>query len=163
MSDPAPGTPSLTYVVNVEAFVWDGTPAPEGRYLMMVRGASEEIAPGALAPPGGKVEATGGEQDIIEATLRREVLEEVGVEVVDHVYVESHAFEGQFDGRPIVVVDLVFLCRYASGEPQAQDPEEVAGIEWLTPAALRSDPRALPFTLASFDRVEDVRRERGWR
>lgn len=162
MSDPTP-TPSLTYVVNVEAFVWDGTPPPEGRYLMMVRGVSEEMTPGALTPPGGKLEATGGEQDILEATLRREVLEEVGVEVVDPVYVESHAFEGQFDGRPIVVVDLVFLCRYASGEPRAQDPEEVAGIEWLTADALRSDPRALPFTLASLDRVEEVRRERGWR
>lgn len=163
MSDLAPGMPSLTYVVNVEAFVWDATPAPGGRYLMMVRGAAEEIAPGALAPPGGKVEATGGEQDIIEATLRREVREEVGVEVADPVYVESHAFEGHFDGRPSIVVDLVFLCRYASGEPRAQDPEEVVGIEWLTPDALRSDPRALPFTLASLERVEAVRRERGWR
>ncbi|MEX2032730.1 MAG: NUDIX hydrolase, partial [Dehalococcoidia bacterium] len=117
---------------------------------------------GALAPPGGKVEAVGGEQDILEATLRREVLEEVGVQVADPVYVESHAFEGRFGDRPIVVVDLVFLCRYVSGEPHAQDPEEVAAVEWIAPADLRADPRALPFTLASLERAEEARLARGW-
>jgi ADP-ribose pyrophosphatase YjhB (NUDIX family) len=82
--------------------------------------------------------------------------------VADPVYVESHAFEGQFAGRPIVVVDLVFLCRYVSGEPHAQDPEEVAAIEWIAPDALRRDPRALPFTLASLEHAEEARLAHGW-
>ncbi|MEX2373658.1 MAG: NUDIX domain-containing protein, partial [Dehalococcoidia bacterium] len=67
-----------TFIVNIEAFVWH-----DGRYLMIVRGASEEIAPNTLTPPGGKVEAADGEPDILEATLRREVREEAGVEVAD--------------------------------------------------------------------------------
>lgn len=157
MTDPTDRSAVPTFVVNVEAFVWH-----QGRYLMMVRGASEEIAPGALTPPGGKLEATGGQQDILEATLAREVREEVGVEVTDPLYVESHTFEGAFNGRAIVVVDVVFLCRYASGTPRAEDPEEVAGIEWLTPDALRADPRMLPWTAESLARVEAARLARGW-
>lgn len=154
-NDPLSGLP--LYVVNAEAFVWH-----DGHYLMMVRGASEEIAPGALTPPGGKAEATGGEEGILEATVRREVREEVGVEVSDVAYVESHAFEGMFGGNPIVVIDLVFLCRYASGEPRAMDADEVAGIEWRTVEELRTDARVLPFTLASLELVERERVSRGW-
>lgn len=144
------------FVVNVGAFIWH-----EGRYLMMVRGAGEEIAPGALTQPGGKIEVAGAEQDVIEATLAREVREEVGVEVADAVYVESHTFDGTFDGRIIPVLDLVFLCRYVSGDPHAEDDEEVAGIEWLTPDEIRADPRTMPWTLASLDRVEAVRSGQG--
>ncbi len=158
MSETADGTDSVpTYVVNVGAFVWHA-----GRYLMMVRGAGEEIAPGALTQPGGKMEAVPGTQDAFEDTLVREVREEVGVEVADPAYVESHTFMGSFDGREIPVVDVVFLCRYVSGEPRAEDDDEVAGIEWLTPEELRADPRVLPWTADSLRRAEKVRAALGW-
>ncbi|MQC19081.1 MAG: NUDIX domain-containing protein [Chloroflexi bacterium] len=152
-----PQPPVPTYVVNVGAFVWR-----DGRYLMMVRGAGEEIAPGALTQPGGKIEIAGRAQDVIEATLAREIREEVGVEVADAVYVESHTFDGTFGGRVIPVLDLVFLCRYASGEPCAEDPDEVAGIEWLTPEELQTDSRVQPWTAESLRRVEAVRRALAW-
>ena len=165
MGDPIAGTGEVaprggavpTFVVNVGAFIWH-----EGRYLMMVRGAGEEIAPGALTQPGGKVEGAGFAQDVIEATLAREVREEVGVEITDPTYVESHTFDGTFAGQAIPVLDLVFLCRYVSGDPRAEDPEEVAGIEWLTPDQLRSDDRLQWFTAASLERAEVVRRRLGW-
>ena len=48
----ARATPPM-FVVNVEAFVCREA---DGRYLMLQRGASEEIAPGTLVPPGGKLE-----------------------------------------------------------------------------------------------------------
>ena len=158
--DPPPyrlpeGVPA--FVVNAGAFIWH-----QGRYLMMVRGAGEEIAPGALTQPGGKMDADGPMQDAVEETLRREILEEVGVEVAESVYVESHTFDGTFNGQTFPVLDLVFLCRYVSGEPRAEDPDEVAGIEWLTPDEMASDPRVMPWTRASLARVEAVRLARGW-
>jgi 8-oxo-dGTP diphosphatase len=146
-----------TFVVNVGAFIWH-----EGRYLMMVRGAGEEIAPGALTQPGGKIEGAGFTQDVIEGTLAREVREEVGVEIADAVYVESHTFDGAFAGETIPVLDLVFLCRYVSGDPHAEDPEEVAGIEWLTPEQLRADDRLQSWTAESLARAEAVRLRLGW-
>ena len=39
------------FVVNTTAFIWH-----EGRYLMIVRASTKEIAAGALTPPGGKLE-----------------------------------------------------------------------------------------------------------
>jgi 8-oxo-dGTP diphosphatase len=164
MADRAEGTGEAprrdgvpTFVVNVGAFIWHA-----GRYLMMVRGAGEEIAPGALTQPGGKIEVAGFAQDVIEATLAREVREEVGVEIADAVYVESHTFDGTFAGETIPVLDLVFLCRYVSGDPRAEDPDEVAGIEWLTPEELHSDDRLQPWTAASLARAEAVRDRLGW-
>jgi len=152
VADEPAGDRVQTFVVNVGAFIWH-----DGRYLMMVRGAGEEIAPGALTQPGGKIEVDRFEQDVIESTLAREVREEVGVEIADAVYVESHTFDGTFSGETIPVLDLVFLCRYVSGEPAAEDDDEVAGIEWLTPDEIRSDPRVMPWTRASFERAEAVR------
>jgi ADP-ribose pyrophosphatase YjhB (NUDIX family) len=141
------------YIVNVEAFVYH-----EGRYLMMVRGASESIAPGTLTPPGGKVEVTTEASEVLEETLQREVREEAGVEVADPVYVESHAFDG--DGQ--MVVDIVFLARYVSGEPAALDPEEVAGLEWLSAGDIMADARAMPWTRDSLLRAEALRLRLGW-
>jgi len=68
------------FVVNTTAFIWH-----QGRYLMIVRAATKEVAPGALTPPGGKLEvpsfAAGPDHDMLEDNVRREVREEVGVEV----------------------------------------------------------------------------------
>jgi 8-oxo-dGTP pyrophosphatase MutT (NUDIX family) len=142
------------YIVNVEAAVWH-----EGRYLMIVRGLTEELAPGTLTPPGGKVEAGGAVENVLEETLRREVREETGVEVQDRfAYVESHSF----DAGGETIVDIVFLARYGGGELGASDPEEIAGIEWLTYEALMSDERAMPWTRETMLLAETRRRELGW-
>jgi ADP-ribose pyrophosphatase YjhB (NUDIX family) len=142
------------YIVNVEAFVFR-----EGSYLMVVRGAGEEIAPNTLTAPGGKVEVTGLVQDVLEETLRREVLEETAVEVGAPVlYVESHSF----DGGDATIVDVVFLARYRAGEPAAEDPEEIAAIEWLTYDEIMADERTMPWTRESLRRAEAVRKAQGW-
>jgi 8-oxo-dGTP diphosphatase len=142
------------YVVNVEAVVCDN-----GRYLMIVRGKDESIAPGTLTPPGGKVEVTGSVRDALEDTLRREVREETGVEVKDgFAYVESHSFEGA--GQTIV--DIVFLARYRDGELRAEDADEVAGIAWLTYDEVMADPRTMSWTRETMRLAESRRRELGW-
>jgi 8-oxo-dGTP diphosphatase len=159
------------YIVNVEAVVWRGGPfgppsgppgeeARDGQYLMIVRGRTEGLAPGALTPPGGKVEVDGFVQDVLEETLRREVLEETGVEVKPpFVYVESHSFEAGGE----TLVDIIMLARYAGGdELKAIDPEEIAGIEWLSYEALMADGRTMPWTRETMRRAEALRRELGW-
>lgn len=141
------------YIVNVE-----GAITRDGQYLMIVRG-EEEYAPGGLTLPGGKVEGTGGADDVLEETLRREIAEEVGLEVHDEMaYIRSSAFVAEGDA----VVDMVFLCRYRSGTAFAADPGEVAAVQWMALAEAVAHPETPPWTRLSLERAEKVRLDRGW-
>ena len=138
------------HVVNVEAAV-----VKDGRYLMIVRGERETHAPGVLSLPGGKVENAGNTGNILEETLRREIAEEVGVEIHDDVeYVESHAFVAD-DGKPMV--DVVFLCQYKSGRPTTTDPGEVAAIRWMTAKEVLGHPKTPQWTRQSIELAERKR------
>lgn len=65
------------FVVNVEVFLHR-----DDRWLLIERGAEESHAPGALGGVGGKVEPPGADRPgVIEDTARREVLEEIGVDL----------------------------------------------------------------------------------
>lgn len=141
------------YIVNVE-----GAVVKDGRYLMVVRG-EQEYAPGGINFPGGKVEGAGTADNVLEDTLRREILEEVGLEVHDEmVYVRSSAFVAE--GDP--VVDVVFLCHWASGEAVAADPAEVASVRWMTAAEAIAHPETPSWTRHSLRLAEQKRIERGW-
>jgi 8-oxo-dGTP pyrophosphatase MutT (NUDIX family) len=148
---------TIWYVVNVEGAV---VRSEDGRYLMVVRGEQESHAAGALTFPGGKVEGAGSADDVLEETLRREIMEEVAVEVHDDmVYLESKAFVAD-DGEP--VVDVVFLCRYRSGEPGVGDPGEVAAVRWMTAEEILAHPETPPWTRQSIELAERRRVARGW-
>lgn len=143
------------YVVNVEGLV-----LREGRYLLATRSADEDHAPGGLAPPGGKVEGLAGAAHILEETLRREIREEVGLELDEEmVYLESNSFVAD-DGDP--VVDIVFLCRYKSGTAAALDLAELTAVRWMTAEEVRADPQVPPWTRQSVARAERARLARGW-
>ena len=115
--------------------------------------------PGALSFPGGKVEGAENEDNVFEETLRSEIREETGVEVADKmVYVESHSFVAE--GDP--VVDVVFLCRYESGEAIAADPDEVADVRWMTAQEILDLPQTPPWTRQSIELAEKKRIEKGW-
>ncbi|SEW24826.1 NUDIX domain-containing protein [Halobacterium jilantaiense] len=109
-------------VVNVDAAVVRGDD-----YLVVRRSAAEDHAAGTLAFPGGKVEpdASG---DAIWETARREVREEVGVEVSAVEYVTSSTFTAD-EGTECL--NVVVRCEYESGEPEVREPEEVADAFWL--------------------------------
>jgi ADP-ribose pyrophosphatase YjhB (NUDIX family) len=142
-----------TYIVNVEAAI-----VKESHYLLVVRG-EEEYAPGGLNFPGGKVEGVDHADDVLEETLRREIAEEVGLEVHDEMaYLRSSAFLAE--GEP--VIDVVFLCRWKSGEAHAADPAEVAAVHWLTAAEAMAHPETPPWTRLALELAERVRLERGW-
>jgi 8-oxo-dGTP diphosphatase len=141
------------YIVNVE-----GAIVKDGRYLMVVRG-EKEYAPGGLSLPGGKVEGAGSVDGILEGTLHRECGEEVGLEVhAEMVYLRSSAFVAE--GDP--VVDVVFLCRWQSGEAIAADPAEVAAVRWMTAAEAIAHPETPPWTRMALQLAEKARLERGW-
>lgn len=141
------------HIVNVE-----GAIVKDGRYLMIVRG-EEEYAPGGLSIPGGKVEGTESANNILEETLRREIAEEVGLEIRDEMaYLRSNAFVAE--GNP--VVDVVFLCRWKSGTAVAADPTEVADPRWMTAAEAMAHPETPRWTRLTLELAEKVRLERGW-
>ena len=146
---------SLWYIVNVEAAV-----IQDGRYLTIVRSERESHAAGVLSLPGGKVEHANNTPNVLEETLRRELLEEVGVQIKDEIaYIESNAFVAD-DGEP--VINIVFLCRYKTGTPTAVDPNEVAAVRWLSAQEILTHPKAPVWMLQSIKLAERVRAERKW-
>jgi hypothetical protein len=57
------------------------------------------------------------------------------------------------------VIDIVFLCRYESGEPRALDPTEVAGVEWMTFDAIMAHLKAPVWTKQSLRLADALKRE----
>jgi 8-oxo-dGTP diphosphatase len=146
--------PDHRYMVNIE-----GAVVKDGRYLMIIHGEGEEHAAGVLAFPGGKVEDNEMASSVLEETARRELREEVDIEVGDEMaYVDSASFVAGDDQD----IDVVFLCCYRSGEPRACDPKEVAAVQWMTPAEILAHPKSPPWMNSAIKRVEKVRAKRGW-
>lgn len=112
------------FIVNVEGAIYKS-----GKWLLIRRSEKEEYAGGSLSLVGGKVEKEGISTDILEKTLKREISEEVGIEVSNLRYVNSSSF---VTDSGINVVDIVFLCDHESGEPFAKSPDEVDEVIWMT-------------------------------
>ncbi len=138
------------YIVNVEAAIF----REDGKWLVVERSHSEPHAPGMIAWVGGKVEETGRLSDILETSLKREVMEEVGVEVEVLQYVESASFTTD-DKRE--VVNTVFLCKYKSGEAAQKDSEEVAAVHWLTAQEIQENKNTPPWTKQSLEKAVQIR------
>ncbi|AFK18274.1 NUDIX domain-containing protein [Haloferax mediterranei ATCC 33500] len=138
------------YVVNVE-----GAVARDGKYLLIERAPEEEHAAGVLAFPGGKVEQSPGHTAPIEATARRELNEEVGIEVGAVEYVLSRTFEAV----GTQCINVVTLCEYEGGEAHARAPEEVAAAHWLSPEEIRDHDDAPEYLKEDIEDIEAYRRE----
>lgn len=137
------------YVVNV-----DGVVVRDDEYLLIERGADEAHASGLLAFPGGKVEQPPGGSDTIERTVRREIFEEVGVEVGTVEYVHSSTFEA----NSVQCLNIVTRCEYVSGEAYPRAEGEVAATHWLSYDEIKSHEEVPAFTERFADRVEEFRR-----
>ncbi|MXY44887.1 MAG: NUDIX domain-containing protein [Dehalococcoidia bacterium] len=141
------------FVVNTQCAVFR-----DDRILMIVRGEEVRHAPGVLAFPGGKVEIEDGPADILETTVRREVLEETGITVSSELeYVRSASFS-MSDGTP--VVDVLFTGEYAGGDPKISDPGEVAEILWMTPDEILATEDIRPWLKDAINQLEALRRRR---
>ncbi|MBD3919455.1 NUDIX domain-containing protein [Paenibacillus sp. PR3] len=134
------------FIVNVEAAILRGN-----QWLMITRSIKEEHAGGTLSLVGGKVDLSDMGMEIVERTVKREVLEEVGVEIADKVtFVYSSSFVTG-DGRN--VINMVFLCDYVSGTAYSVIPDEVEAVHWLTYDEIMNHPKAPPWTQESVRRA----------
>jgi len=137
-------------IVNVEAAIYKGD-----KWLVIKRSEKEEHAPGAISLVGGKVELNEASLNILEETLKREIMEEVGIRIYDDLqYVESKSF---FTDKGEPVVDIVFLCRYKSGEPYCASKDEVSGVYWLSAQEILEDVNTPTWVKQSMRIAEKMR------
>lgn len=110
----------------------------DGKFLITKRSPDKKRFPNQWTVPGGKLETSDYTQlpkdtesywyNVLERTLRREVSEEVGLEITNIEYLTSlAAVHG--DGNPSLVISCV--ADYESGEVMLQ-PEEAVEFAWVT-------------------------------
>jgi len=123
-----------THVIAVSAIV-----QKKDKFLIAKRACSDPQAGGDWSFPGGKVESEIG-KNIIEATLKKKILEETGVEITNEIALIYNDGFIRVSGHHVVM--LTFLCQYKSGEAQPlEDQEEVA---WKTLNELKEMETILP-------------------
>lgn len=101
----------------------------DGRALFIRRG--REPGKGLLAPPGGFVDI--GES--AELAARREIREEVGLELEELGFLCSHPNNYPYEGINYPVLDFFFTAR-ASNADSAQALDDVAAFVWLDPRSV---------------------------
>ena len=77
--------------------------------------------------PGGKIGSDGEEHDILLKNTKKEILEEVGIEIFDDVALVHDNTFTRSNGDDVLA--LVFLCKYKSGE--AKPLEDTADVKWI--------------------------------
>lgn len=138
------------FIVNVEGAIFNND-----KWLIIKRSNKEEHAGGLLSLVGGKVELEGISSDILERTLKREIDEEVGVIVKEKLkYIYSTSFVIGSDKN---VVNIVFLCEYASGEAIAKSPDEVASVYWMTAQQIYEHRNAPDYLKESIKKAVSIR------
>lgn len=137
------------FIVNVEGAIWK-----DDQWLIIRRSKKEEHAGGLLSLVGGKVDIEGNSSDILERTLKREIFEEVGVNVKDRLnYIHSTSF---VTDKGVNVVDVVFLCEYKSGKAFAKSPNEVEEVLWLTSEEILNHPKAPIYLKESIKQASEL-------
>ena len=110
-------------------------------WLLVLRAPDVAYAPNMIGLIGGHVEVTEPEAGVLEATARREVAEEVGLDLseVPLSYLESEFFTTPGGEQQITVT---FTASAPLGdEPSVNAPGELAEIRWWTISDLETDPR----------------------
>lgn len=106
----------------------------EGKFLIIKR-PEGKYAGGLLAFPGGKVEEIDeqNEGDILRFAAKREILEEVGLDLKDGLkYIISNYFIGSSNAK-VPVIDTIFHCKIEKTDLTINpSPREVPEYYWLT-------------------------------
>lgn len=141
---------TIKNVINVVGAIYR-----DDKWLMIKRSEKEEYAPGIIAMVGGKVENEREEYNVLENTLRREVMEEVGIELSEKlIYIESIGFISKKWGP---VVDVIFLCKLEKGEPYPASPSEVAEVYWMTTEEISENEKVPQWVKKCISNADKVR------
>jgi NADH pyrophosphatase NudC (nudix superfamily) len=130
------GSCGFTYYFNTASAVAVLIEDAEGRVLFIRRG--REPAKGKLAMAGGFTDA--GETG--EEATRREIREELGLELATITYVGSWPNVYHAGGFVVHVLDIFYRAHLATTD-MTLDADEVSGAEWLDPALV--DPTDIAF------------------
>jgi 8-oxo-dGTP diphosphatase len=139
---------SQVYAVTVCVLIQRGD-----RWLLVVRAPGVGYAPDKIGMIGGHVDVTRPLADVFEATARREVAEEVGLDLsqVPLRYLESEFFITDGGERQITVTFT------AQAPPQTlpfvNAPEELSEVGWWTLNDLEADARCPPWLPALIRRA----------
>jgi 8-oxo-dGTP diphosphatase len=139
---------SEVYAVTVCVLIHRGN-----TFLLVARSPGVEYAPNMIGMIGGHVEVIDPERDVLEATARREVVEEVDLDLsgVPLTYLESEFFITDSGERQITVT---FAAPAPSGhEPYVNAPDELTEVGWWTIDDLEADPRCPPWLPALIRRA----------
>jgi 8-oxo-dGTP pyrophosphatase MutT (NUDIX family) len=110
-------------------------------WLLVVRAPKVAYAPNMIGMIGGHVDVARPQADVLEATARREVAEEVGLDLSELRlrYLESEFFLTDAGERQITVTFTTQAP--AQIEPYVNAPEELVEVAWWTVGDLEADPR----------------------
>jgi 8-oxo-dGTP diphosphatase len=110
----------------------------DGKYLIIQRSATKKRFPSMWTVPGGRLEPKDYTDfpkqtkdywyNVLEQTLAREVMEEVGIEIKNVQYLTSLATV-HADGAPSLVISC--LADYKSGKIKLQE-EEADNFAWVS-------------------------------
>lgn len=141
-----------THLILVNAVV-----EKDGKILVSQRSWEETHEPGKWTIPGGKVEKTAGNVwNIVEKTLKSEVMEETGIEITNQVSLLTNNTFIRSTGQHVVA--LTFLCRWKSGE--AKPLEDTIGTNWISRVDLKTmefAPNVVLYIKKGFDLIGKYR------
>lgn len=136
----------MNVVVNVDVAI-----CLRGDWVVIVRGANEEHAAGKLSLVGGCLDEDASGLDALENTARREVREEIGLDLTGPLhYVESITFTCD---QGATVLNIVFAAQTSTGTPTITSPEEVAAIRHEPLQTLVDDPECPEWTRRGLQRA----------
>lgn len=111
------------YSVIVNCVIING----EGKVLIAQRSLEEGHEGGKWSIPGGKIESTGEKHGILLKNIKKEILEEVGIEIFDDIILVHDNTFTRSNGYDVLA--LVFVCKYKSGE--AKPLEDTIDVKWI--------------------------------
>lgn len=123
------------------------------KILISQRGLNEGHDPDKWTIPGGKIEQTEGNVwNILEATLKKEVKEEVGLEISDDISLVTNNTFIRTGGQHVIA--MIFICYWVRGGAKAA--EDTNAVAWITEKDLVSydfSPNVKEYIKQGFKRI----------
>ena len=113
--------------------------------LILLVKRAKEPSKGKWAPPGGFIDI--GER--AEDGVRREIREEVGLDIINLQFLCSQPNRYDFRGVTYPVLDLFFTARTSGGKTTMEEAEVLAA-EWVEPTKVSPADMAFPSMQAAF-------------